>query len=324
MKPATRPAGTDEMNRLKTDMRPLPSAGLAIPRRHGQQAGARLALLALLFLVLGFAGGAYWRYRAANPSAGDADAGPSTALSDATIAVLKRLDAPVEIRFYSLLDPAGASDSLRDFSRRVDRLLIAYQDASNGRLKIVRRNSQSDDSTAAANDCLTPFNLDKGDACYLGLALQIGSSRETLPRLLPEWDPAVEPDVTRAIARLLDAAQPPGAAIIAAAPAAATALDAVKRAIPDIASTSLADGTAQLRSTALQQFATAAAEMNTQMKDAQDRLTQARASGSEADQQAAMKNLQDIEKAQSARLQDLTAQARAQIEAFKRLKQGLQ
>jgi hypothetical protein len=291
-------------------------------RRRGEQAGLRLALLALLFLVLGFAGGAYWRYRATHPATGETgnSSDQTSGLSDATVTVLKRLNGPVEIRFYSLLDP-GADDSLKDFSRRVDRLLAAYQNAANGKLTVIRHDSQANDSTAAFNDGLTPFNLDKGDACYLGVAAQMGSSKESLPRLLPEWEQAVEPDVTRAIARLLDAAQPPGAAIIASTPAAASAVDAVKRAIPDIASTSLEDGTKLLRAAAFQEFAMAANEMNAQIKDAQQRLSQAQAAGSDTDQQAAMKNLEDVQKAQSAKLQDLAAQSQARIDAFKRLKQ---
>ena len=235
-----------------------------------------------------------------------------------------RLNAPVEIRFYSLLDSAGAPDSLREFSRRVERLLTAYQDASNGKLKIVRHVSQADDSTAAFKDGLTPFNLDKGDACYFGLAVQMGSSKEALPRLLPEWEQAVEPDVTRTLARLLDAAQPPGAAILTSTPAAASAADDVKRLIPDIAATSLDDGIELLRASALQGYSAAAAELDAQIKAAQDRLTQARASGSDADQQAAMKNFEDVQKAQSAKLLDLAAQSQAQIDAFKRLKQSPQ
>jgi hypothetical protein len=148
----------------------------------------------------------------------------------------------------------------------------------------------------------------------------VGTRKETLSQLVPEWEQAVEPDLTRAITRLLNAAPPGGAP--AAPPASAAVVADVKSIIPDIASTSLEDGRKQLQAVALKDFAEAAGEMDTQLKDAQQRLTQAQAGGSEADQQAAMKNLQDVQAKQSAKLREIAARARAQIAAFEQLKKS--
>ena len=83
------------------------------------------------------------------------------------------------------------------------------------------------------------FNLDKGEACYLGVALSLDGRKETLPHLSPEWEQALEPDLTRAIIRLLEARRP---ATIAAAAAVSqvntAAVQEVKALIPDLAAVS--------------------------------------------------------------------------------------
>jgi hypothetical protein len=298
-------------------------AGIRKMTRAGERGQVRVAALAVVFLVLGFAAGAFWYYHVESTRGAGAGApGPGSTqpagLSDATKSVLKRLDGPVEIRYYSLLDPAGASDALKAFAGRVDQLLSEYQQEGASKLKVVRLTSQADDSTAAFADGLKPFNLDKGDACYLGMAVTFGAQKESLPQLAPEWEQAVEPDLTRAIARLLDAPRPGNAT--APPPTNAKIIEEVKGAIPDYATLSLEDGTRTLRTAALAEFTAAANEMAAQMKDAQQRLSQAQSSGSAAEQQAAMKNLQELQAAQSAKLQKIAAQSQALIQAFTQLK----
>ena len=271
--------------------------------------------------------GAFWRYHSAgnNSQAPETSSNPSPrALSDATAAVLKRLNVPVELRYYALLDPVGASADLKAFAQRVDQLLSAYDQTAAGKLKIVRLSSQSSDSAAAFADGLTPFNLDKGDACYLGIVLILGTNKQILPRLSPEWEAAVEPDLTRALARLLDARQSATTSLTAltTAPPNAAVLEEIKHNIPDISTVSVADGTQILQAAALKEFSAVANDLAAQLKDAQQRLNQAQSGGSEADQQAAMKNLQEIQATQTAKLQEIAARSKARIDAFKQLKQA--
>jgi hypothetical protein len=98
------------------------------------------------------------------------------------------------------------------------------------------------------------------------------------------------------------------------------AIEEVKRAIPNFASVSLADGTQILREAALKQFATAAKEMDLQVRQAQEQLVQAENGQSAADQQAAMKHLQQVQVEQSQKLQQIAAQLQTQIAALKQLK----
>jgi hypothetical protein len=291
--------------------------------RRGERAQVRVAALAVLFLVLGFAAGAFWfchlsRARNSGAATGSAGGLQPADLSEATKSVLRRLDGPVEIRYYSLLDPAGAPDSLKAFSGRVDQLLTEYQQAAGSQLNVARHISQSDDSAAAFADGLKSFNLDKGNACFLGIVVASETQKELLPQLSPDWEQAVEPDLTRAIARLFDASRPGSA--VTAPPANAKIIDEVKLAIPDYASISLEDGTRKLQTAALGEFTAAANEMAGQVTDAQQRLSRAQNGGSEAEQQAAMKNLQVIQAAQATKLQKIAAQSQALIQAFTQLK----
>ena len=68
--------------------------------------------------------------------------------------MLKQLESPVEIRFYVLLDPATLPDSVTAFAGRVDRLLSAYQQGANGKIKVSRHAMQSDADARAALDWL--------------------------------------------------------------------------------------------------------------------------------------------------------------------------
>ena len=78
----------------------------------------------------------------------------------------------MEIRFYSVLPPGSAPESLQDFSRRVDHLLSEFQSANDGKIHVIRNSSTSEaNADAAAADGIHPFNLDKGDACFLGITV---------------------------------------------------------------------------------------------------------------------------------------------------------
>jgi hypothetical protein len=116
-------------------------------------------------------------------------------------------------------------------------------------------------------------------------------------------------------------ANPPARPFVASHPPVdAATIEEVKQAIPNFASLSLADGTQILREAALRQFATAAKEMDTQIKQAQEQLVQAQNGQSVAEQQAAVKHLQQTQAEQTEKLQQIAAQLQTQIAALKQLK----
>ncbi len=283
-------------------------------------------MLVLVAFGCGLGAGAFWMHRVARSQAAtaqaSADAAPVAGLSDGTKAILKRLSSPVEIKFYSLLEAPGTPETLKAFAHRVDELLSLYQQEGDGKLKVTRCTSQSNANVnAAVADGIQPRKLESGDEYFLGVAVLNEGRRESLARLSPEWEAALEIDLTRAIANAIESA--PGAGGGAPGnlkPVTAAAVEDLKRLIPDPDSMSLEDGTRLLRQAALKDFAQAAQKSQAQLQEAQQRLAQAQSTGSSADQQAAVKALQEMQAGQTDRLKEIASQSQAQIEAWRRLK----
>jgi len=275
---------------------------------------------------LGIAASALLFYAASRR--GSADAGgqatntPAIVLSDHTKAVLGRLDSPLEIRFYALLDPATVPDSSMAFVGRVGRLLSAYQQEAGGKIKVTSVNSLSNpNANAASADGVSAFNQDKGEACYLGVALALNGRKETLPRLSPDWEQALEPDLTRAIIRLVETGRP-SIVPTAVSQINTNAIREVTTLIPDVAAVSVQQGKEILQDAALKDFTAAVNEMQAQIKEAEQRLTRAQAEGGAADRQAALKHLQQVQGEQVEKLKQIAARSKAQIDTFRQLKAG--
>ncbi|MBC8095514.1 MAG: Gldg family protein [Akkermansiaceae bacterium] len=292
---------------------------------NNQQGQSRISLLLVALLCAGLGAGAVLLWRGAQTIKPADEINLTTSvLSESTRSVLKNLKAPVEVRFYSLLDATSVSDSVREFSGRVDQLLSGYERESGGKISIVRHDPLNAINAAksASADGIRPFNIDQGDACFFGIAVIQNQHKESLPQLSSEWESALEADLTRAIARVSDAA-----ATVASSPTSSgkpdrAVLDQVKQLFPNLETLSLEDGKRRLRESALKEFTAAAQEMEVQIKDARQRLGTAQASQSEAQQKAAAQELQQLQTAQSEKLKEIAARSLAQVEALESLKQA--
>lgn len=283
------------------------------PGRH--HANVQFIVLALVCFLLGIGVSLFWFHHSKPRSA--AETPGASPLSESTKAVLSRLQSPVEIRFYSVLDTASLPAAVPAFAGRVEQLLAAYQEAANGQLKVTRIDAHTPKAPdAAVADGIKTFNLDKGDACFLGLTLALDGNKESLPQLAPEWESALESDLTRALDRLLTA-QAAAKAAAAPAPLSPAVTEQVKSTITNFASVSVQEGAQVLRESALKEFMAATKEMEAQLKQAQERVTQAK---SEEEQQAARKNLLQVQAEQTAKLQEIAARSSAQMDALQQLK----
>jgi len=103
-------------------------------------------------------------------------------------------------------------------------------------------------------------------------------------------------------------------------PAAPATIEDVKRLVPNYASVSLDEGIRALRAKSITEYLDAMKEIESQLKSAQERLTQAQNGGTDAEQQAAMKQLQQVQASQTARIQEIAAKNQAQLEAFRQIK----
>ena len=152
--------------------------------------------LAILAFVLGMAATVMWQ----NQHHPVAD---KKTLSDATKNLLGHLPAPVTIHYYALLPVNSTDEPLSAFAGRVGQMLKDMQTASSGKIQISDLTTADENNSIAARaEGIQPFNLDKGDACLLGLTVASGKNQEAFARLQPEWEGALEYDLARAIARV--------------------------------------------------------------------------------------------------------------------------
>ena len=285
-------------------------------RRLAGNPRLKFVILALVFFLAGVALSAFWFSRPPAPVASDSE--NPVALSEATKAVLQHLDSPVEIRFYSMLAASGVPDSVQAYAGRAGQLLAQYEQVAGGKVRVVRCDSLAEaGANAAEADGISAFNMDKGDACFLGIAVVCGNQKESLPRLAPEWEQALEPDLTRALARAAAAKQgAPSPARIDSA-----TLEAVRRSIPNFDAVSLQEGTQVLREAGRTQFQQATVEIQAQVKEARQRFLQAQAGQSEAAQQAAREQLRRVQSEAADRLKQIALNSHLQIAALQQIKQ---
>lgn len=303
---------------------PVPQVDPGKLRRNHAQAGIRTLFVAGLCLFIGLGSGALWHSRRAQRTAvnteREAPGQDVGTLSAGTRAVLQSLKAPVQIRFYALLDAATVPEEVTQFAGRVEELLASFQRESGGKLTVTRVRSRSDVSAAAA-DGMKPFNLDRGDVCYLGLTVVQGGRKESILRLFPEWEQALESDVSRAIGRVLGPAESVSP-VAGALPVDPAILAQVKRQLPNFASVSLEEGSQILREAALKDLQAALSRTEDQLKEAEQRVARMEEAKSETGKQEALKDLQRLQAEQAAKLSEFTTRSSAQIEALRQLKES--
>lgn len=145
------------------------------------------------------------------------------------------------------------------------------------------------------------------------------------PRLLPEMNSQISaPSEQPAAEPPPSGANPPARPFVETpVPVSPAAVEEVKKALPDYASMSLADGEQMLRDAALKKVGAAVNEFQSQVTKAEDELGQAKGK-SPAEQQAAMKHFQQVQTEQSQKLQQIAGQLPTQIAALRQLKGAAQ
>jgi hypothetical protein len=229
------------------------------------------------------------------------------------------LNAPVQIQFYSVLPPGSASQSLQDFSQRVDRLLSEFQNANPAKIQVVRNISAAGaNADAAAGDGLRPFNLEKGEACFLGISVANGERKESLVQLQPEWESALPSDLARAILRV--ATETPPLVVAKSVPLTPAITNEIMRLIPNINAASPEDADRIFHQDFLNQCAKAGAEMEAQINAAAQKVVNAQNSGSPAELEAARKHLSQVQLEQTEKLKEVAAHLQLQLAAFQQMK----
>lgn len=276
-------------------------------------AASRPLVLAFTGFVLGAAlAGGWFYHQKTHPAPGG--------LSESTQNQLSQLAAPVTIRFYSVLPASSAGEELNSYSQRVEQLLAAAEAAGAGKITVILAGVAADtNSAAAAADSIQAFNLDKGDACFLGLSITSGANKETLARLQPEWESALPYDLARAILRV--AVVPPPAPVAREIAQPSTAItDSIKTLIPDVSTVSADEADQIFHSEFIKECAAAGSEFEEQLHDAQAKVVDAQNGGSPTDLAAAQKNLLQVQLAQGEKLKQIAADLQTRMAVFQKMK----
>jgi hypothetical protein len=287
--------------------------------RCREQARAGVIILVSVSFLLGLAASALWHYRNSLVQRSAQVDESHHELSDSSKAMLKGLTSTVEIRFYALLDPTSTSESLGEFARRADQLLSEYEKEAGEKLAVKRFKALSVDADAASTDGLIPFNFDQGDPCFLGMVITCNDQKESFGRLLPQWEAALESDLTRAIERVA-AVKPAGRSVAVETRVSADVLKEVKQLIPNTAEVSLESGTQMLRDAGMTEFQEAMKEGEKQIEEATRLLVQANSTGSEVERQDALKRIQRVQTEQTEKLSRISERLLLRIAAFEELK----
>ena len=132
-------------------------------------------------------------------------------LSPGTRAILKKLDTPVQIRFYCTRNDTHMPVALKAYAQRVEDLLGEYRQASHGQIEIQKLDpvpdSDAEDSAKLDGIEGAPTQLE-GEPIYLGLSVSMLDQKQALPFLSPERERLLEYDISRAISRVMTTDKP--------------------------------------------------------------------------------------------------------------------
>jgi ABC-type uncharacterized transport system involved in gliding motility auxiliary subunit len=127
-------------------------------------------------------------------------------LSEGSINVLESMAEPVTLRFYYTEKTAQALPSLKAYAQRVQELLLEYQRASNGMIRLYTSSPQpfSDEEQRAKQYGLQSVPIEgEPDPLYFGLAgTNLLDGVETIPFFQPEKEDTLEYDLTKLIYKL--------------------------------------------------------------------------------------------------------------------------
>lgn len=126
-------------------------------------------------------------------------------LSPGTRAILKKIDTPVQVRFFAS-QGKDVPVEFKTFAQRVEDLLNEYKKVGGKNLEIKKLNPEPDsDAEEAAN--LAGVEGQQlgmgGDKLYLGISVSMLDQKVALPFLDPRRERLLEYDITRAIANVM-------------------------------------------------------------------------------------------------------------------------
>jgi ABC-type uncharacterized transport system involved in gliding motility auxiliary subunit len=131
-------------------------------------------------------------------------------LAQGTKAILNKLDAPIQIRFYYSESLSSMPVFLKNHAKRIEDLLSEYQKYGKGNIEIKKFDPQplSDAEDSANLDGVEGQMLQTGEKMYLGLAINCLDTKVAIGYLNPERERLLEYDITRAVSQVIRPEKP--------------------------------------------------------------------------------------------------------------------
>ncbi len=131
-------------------------------------------------------------------------------LSPGTKAILKKLDTPIEIRFYFSKSETRVPVPVRNYAQQVEDLLAEYKQYARGYIELKKFDPQPDTEAeeSANSDGIEAQPLGGGDSFYFGVAISLDPQKVAIPALTLEREKLLEYDLSRAISRVMSTNKP--------------------------------------------------------------------------------------------------------------------
>ncbi|MFV0456992.1 MAG: Gldg family protein [Pseudomonas sp.] len=169
--------------------------------------GAGLLLIALAFLVFNMGSGLLFTNARL-----DLTEQKLYTISEGTESILEELESPIELQFFYSDGAVRDLVALRNYARRVEELLRAYERAAGGKLKLQVIDPQpfSEEEDRAAELGLQAVPLDRsGDKVYFGLAgTNAEGHTQTIPFFPLDQEEFLEYEISRLVQSLATAQLP--------------------------------------------------------------------------------------------------------------------
>jgi ABC-type uncharacterized transport system involved in gliding motility auxiliary subunit len=131
-------------------------------------------------------------------------------LSKGTLAILNKLDTPVEINFYCSQSSSTMPVFFKTYAQHVEELLMEYKKASHGNVEIHKFDPlpDSDAEDKATFEGIEGQMLQNGEKIFLGISVSCLDTKVAIPFLPPDRERLLEYDISRAVSRVMNPKKP--------------------------------------------------------------------------------------------------------------------
>ncbi len=131
-------------------------------------------------------------------------------LSPGTKAILAKVDAPIQIRFYSSQGKDRMPAEIKSYVQTVDDLLAEFRAQTGGKIEIRKLDPEPDSEAEelARVDGIEPQLLRNGEQLYLGLIVEYAPQKSPIPFLSPQREKLLEYDLARAVSEVVSTNRP--------------------------------------------------------------------------------------------------------------------